>query len=34
MILDERVQLDDLLRRKKRYANETGDCHFPATNML
>ena len=34
MILEERVRLDDLLRRKKRYANETGDCHFPATNML
>lgn len=34
MILEERVRLEDLLRRKKRYANETGDCHFPATNML
>ncbi len=34
MILEERVRLDDLLRRKKRYANETGDCHFPATKML
>ena len=34
MVLEERVRLDDLLRRKKRYANETGDCHFPATNML
>ena len=28
------VRLDALLRRKRRYANETGDCHFPATNML
>jgi hypothetical protein len=34
MVLEERVRLDDLLRRKKRYANETGDCHYPATNML
>jgi hypothetical protein len=34
MVLDERVRLDDLLRRKKRHANETGDCYFPASQML
>lgn len=34
IVLDERLRLDDLLRRKKRYANETGDCYFPASKML
>lgn len=34
MILEERVRLEELLRRKKRHANETGDCFFPATKML
>jgi hypothetical protein len=34
MILEERIRLDDLLRRKKRHANETGDCFFPASQML
>jgi hypothetical protein len=29
-VLDQRVRLDDLLRRKKRHANETGHCFFPA----
>jgi hypothetical protein len=33
-VLDERVRLDDMLRRKKRHANETGDCHYPAALML
>jgi hypothetical protein len=33
-ILDERVRLDDLLRRKKRHANETGHCYFPASRMF
>lgn len=33
-VLDERVRLDDLLRRKKRHMNETGSCHYPATQML
>lgn len=33
-VLDERVRLDDLLRRKKRHANDTGDCYFPASRML
>jgi hypothetical protein len=30
-ILDGRLTLDELLRRKKRHANETGSCYFPAT---
>jgi len=29
-VLDGRITLDGLLRRKKRYANETGNCYFPA----
>jgi hypothetical protein len=33
-VLEERVRLDDMLKRKKRHANETGECHFPATRML
>jgi hypothetical protein len=33
-VLDQRVRLDDLLRRKKRYANETGACYFPASTLL
>jgi hypothetical protein len=33
-VLEQRVRLDDLLRRKKRYANETGHCFFPAQRML
>ena len=33
-VLDERVRLDDLLRRKKRHMNETGSCFFPANTML
>jgi Restriction endonuclease len=34
MILDNRVRLDDLLLRKKRHVNETGNCFFPATKMF
>lgn len=34
LVLDQRVRLDDLLRRKKRHANETGDCYFPATRLV
>lgn len=34
LILEERLRLDDLLKRKKRYANETGDCFFPATQLI
>ena len=33
-VLDERIPLDELLRRKKRHANETGECYFPASRML
>jgi hypothetical protein len=33
-VLDERVRLDDLLRRKKRHMNETGSCYYPASQML
>jgi hypothetical protein len=33
-VLEQRVRLDDLLRRKKRHANETGSCFFPAQEML
>ncbi|MFD9978174.1 restriction endonuclease [Streptomyces sp. NPDC059017] len=33
-ILDDRLRLDDLLGRKKRHANETGNCYFPARLML
>lgn len=34
MVLDERVRLDDLLRAKKRHANDTGSCHLPASGYL
>jgi hypothetical protein len=33
-VLDERVRLDDLLRRKKRHMNETGSCYYPASQMF
>jgi hypothetical protein len=33
-VLEERVPLDELLQRKKRHANETGECYFPASRML
>ena len=33
-VLNQRVSLDDLLRRKKRFANETGNCFFPACKMI
>jgi hypothetical protein len=33
-VLDERGPLDELLHRKKRHANETGECYFPASRML
>jgi hypothetical protein len=28
-VLEERMRLDQLLRRKKRHMNETGECYFP-----
>jgi hypothetical protein len=33
-VLEERVRLSELLHRKKRHANETGECYFPASRML
>ncbi|MER6172875.1 restriction endonuclease [Streptosporangium sp. NPDC001681] len=32
-VLDGHIALDELLRRKKRHANETGECHFPVTRI-
>jgi hypothetical protein len=32
-VLEQRGMLDDLLRRKKRHANETGECFFPVSRM-
>ncbi|MFB9902392.1 restriction endonuclease [Allokutzneria oryzae] len=34
LVLEQRVRLDDLLRRKKRHANETGECYFPANRLF
>ncbi len=34
LVLDGRVRLDDLLRAKRRHANETGACYLPATDLL
>lgn len=34
LVLDGRVRLDDLLRAKRRHANETGSCHLAASEML
>jgi hypothetical protein len=31
LALDQRVRLDDLIRSKKRHANETGDCYLAAS---
>jgi hypothetical protein len=33
-VLDNRVRLDDLLRAKKRHANDTGSCYLPAARLL
>lgn len=33
-VLDQRARLDDMLRRKKRHANETGECFFPASKLF
>src|ERR1700680_2973350 len=32
-VLEQRVRLDDLLRRKKRHANETGHCYYAAAEI-
>ena len=34
LVLDQRVRLDDLLKLKKRHANETGGCYLPASSIL
>ncbi len=34
LVLDGRVRLDDLLRAKRRHANETGSCHLSASELL
>jgi hypothetical protein len=31
LALDQRVRLDDVIKSKKRHANETGDCYLPAS---
>lgn len=31
LVLDGRIRLDNLLKAKKRHANETGSCHLPAS---
>ncbi|MFJ4771521.1 restriction endonuclease [Streptomyces uncialis] len=33
-VLDGRVTLDELLSRKKRHANDTGSCYYPASLMM
>lgn len=33
-IFDNRVRLDDLIRAKKRHANETGSCYLPAGQII
>lgn len=33
-VLDSRVRLDELLKRKKRHSSETGSCYFPARQMI
>lgn len=34
LVLDQRKRLDDLLKLKKRHANETGSCFLPASALL
>jgi hypothetical protein len=33
-VLDNRVRMDDLIRAKKRHANETGSCYLPASQVV
>lgn len=33
-VLDQRIRLDELMRRKKRHASETGHCSLPVANIL
>ncbi|HEV8681489.1 MAG TPA: restriction endonuclease [Actinomycetota bacterium] len=32
-VLGQQIRLDDLLRRKKRHANETGECFLPVSRV-
>jgi len=34
LTLDQRVRLDDLIKTKKRHANETGNCFLPASSIV
>jgi hypothetical protein len=34
LALDQRVRLDDLIKSKKRHANETGDCFLSASVVI
>lgn len=34
LVLDQRIRLDDLLKIKRRHANETGGCFLPASSVL
>lgn len=34
LILDQRIRLDDVIRIKRRHANETGSCHLPVSTIL
>jgi hypothetical protein len=34
LVLDGRIRLDELLKAKKRHANETGSCHLPAATVV
>jgi hypothetical protein len=33
LALDRRVRLDDMIKSKKRHANETGNCYLPASSI-
>ncbi|WP_141812403.1 hypothetical protein [Nocardia bhagyanarayanae] len=33
-VLEGRIRLDELLIRKKRHANDTGQCYFPVSAMF
>lgn len=32
-VLDSRIRLDEVIRAKKRYANDTGSCYFPVSKL-
>ena len=34
LVLEQRVRIDDLLKAKRRHANETGSCYLPARELL